>query len=93
MVRRIERDITPQLDPSDREFKDHINTKKRKFAEAFPDLNSSNESSNSDQIPGTNVGAAQSRKKRMLNQVQELSENVLEYQESIEYLRLNKTDF
>ena len=34
-----------------------------------------------------------SRKKRLLNQIIELGENVLQYEESIQYLRQNKPEF
>lgn len=68
-------------------YREQINSKKRKFENAFP-LNTSNESSNSDESAGT-----KSRKRRVLNEVRELSENVLEYVESICYLRQHKPDF
>ncbi len=46
MVRRIERDITPSIDPKDKAYQDQMSSKKRKYAEAFPanELNSSGES-------------------------------------------------
>lgn len=91
MVRRIERDVFPQVDVSrDSTYKETINSKKRKFADAFPDtLNTSNESSSSSE---GNKGA-QTRKKRLLNEMRSLSENVLEYEESIQYLREIKPDY
>jgi hypothetical protein len=67
-----------------------INSKKRKFAEAFPDtLNTSKESSSSSE---GNQGT-QTSKKRLLNEMRALSENVLEYEESIQYLREMKPDY
>lgn len=91
MVRRIERDVIPQVDISrDTTYKEKINSKKRKFADAFPDtLNTSKESSSSSE---GNQGT-QTRKKRLLNEMRTLSENVLEYEESIQYLREVKPDF
>jgi hypothetical protein len=67
-------------------------SKKRKFAEAFPvgELNSSGESSDSNQ---SGSGPTQSNKKRLLNQIIELGENVLQYEESIQYLKQNNPDF
>ena len=91
MVRRIERDVIPQVDISrDTTYKEKINSKKRKFADAFPDtLNTSKESSSSSE---GNQGT-QTRKKRLLNEMRTLSENVLEYEESIQYLREVKPDY
>ena len=91
MVRRIERDVISQVDISrDTIYKEKINSKKRKFADAFPDtLNNSKESSSSSE---GNQGT-QTRKKRLLNEMRTLSENVLEYEESIQYLREVKPDF
>lgn len=88
MIRRIERDIAPQVDiTNDSHYKNQINQKKRRFAEAFPDaLDSSIESSSSSENniapTGGNTGT-QSRKKRIINEMRELSENVVEYEESI----------
>lgn len=92
MVRRIERDITPIIDPKDKAYQDQITSKKRKFTEAFPkgELNSSGESSGTE---NSGSGATQSKKKRLLNQIMELGENVLQYEESIQYLKQNKPDF
>ena len=91
MVRRIERDVYPQVDVSrDSTYMETINSKKRKFAEAFPDtLNTSKESSSSSE---GNQGT-QTSKKRLLNEMRALSENVLEYEESIQYLREMKPDY
>ena len=91
MVRRIERDVISQVDISrDTTYKEKINSKKRKFADAFPDtLNTSKESSSSSE---GNQGT-QTRKKRLLNEMRTLSENVLEYEESIQYLREVKPDY
>ena len=91
MVRRIERDVISQVDISrDTTYKEKINSKKRKFADPFPDtLNTSKESSSSSE---GNQGT-QTRKKRLLNEMRTLSENVLEYEESIQYLREVKPDY
>jgi len=55
-------------------------------------LNSSGESSSSNQSGGSN-GPIQSKKKRLLNQIIELGENVLQYEESIHYLKQTNPDF
>jgi len=81
MVRRIERDVSSQVDAvKDPNYKEVINSKKRKYADAFPDLlNSSKESSSS----SDGSTSTQTRKKRLLNEMKQLSENVVEYEESI----------
>ena len=55
-------------------------------------LNSSGESSASNQSDGSD-GPTQSKKKRLLNQIIELGENVLQYEESIHYLKQTNPDF
>jgi hypothetical protein len=47
MQKRIERDITPAVDKKTLEALKNKSSKKRKFAEAFPDLNSSLDSTGS----------------------------------------------
>jgi hypothetical protein len=81
MQKRVQRDVLPVLDPNvDRNYTEQIRSKKRKFAEAFP--KNAVESSLEDSFE-----SGSSRKKRLLNDVREQSEYVIEYQESINYLR------
>lgn len=86
MQKRTQRDVISQLSCSQSQYQQQINSKKRKFQEAFDkekvDLD---DSSDSKQSSG--------RKQRLLNEVKEQCQNVLEYEESIDFMRKTNPDF
>lgn len=86
MLKRIERDVTPFLESKDQApYSELIRSKKRKFAAAFPNTETNDSASLSS---GTS-----SRKKRIMNEVKELSSNIHVYEEGIEYLVIHKPEF
>jgi len=84
MSKRIERDITPVLESKDQvPYSELIKSKKRKFEAAFP--TETNDSLLS--------GGSSSRKKRIMNEVSNMSSNIHVYEEGIEYLVIHKPEF